>query len=1017
MRKLLLFTFAILFALQSWAQNRTVTGKVTDEKGAPVVNATVTAAGLPKGVVTNNAGQFSVVVPDGVKFLVVSYVGRETIQLQLGAAQNYNVTLKPDNQQSLSEVVVVGYQTMSKKDVVGSLNIISNKEIAEKPIANFTQLLQGTTPGMQVTGASGRPGAGANIRIRGTGSINASSQPLIMIDGMQVSTAAYAVLNPNDIQELSVLKDAAATAIYGSRGANGVILVTTKKGKAGAAVVTYNFQYGEQKAQALQNVKLMDARQKLQYEYEFIKGGGSVPNPIIDSMIKNRIAKGYFPTGSTLLTLSDAQRAGIWDTAASRGAGDWNKYMLQKGLVRTHEVSVSGGADKFSYYLSLQNSDQDGVVYHSFFKRKGGKLNVEFKPHDWLRVGTNLGVYATKDNTVRELNNGQAAYTSALALNGYEPVYNADGSFNYTKLGQNAMETIDRNPDVLDRITTFANVFAEAKALKHLTLKSQLGLNYNTLSEEYYLQPGSYLALTLGYNQKRDNGNRDFLYVFTNTANWNQTFNGQHSLNALIGTEFNKDKFYSYSLTARGFPTASVTTLENGSTPFATTSSRRDWSMISYFGRVGYDFEKKYFLEFSGRRDGSSKFGANVRFANFWAVGASWDVLKESFLKVKQISNLRLRGSLGTAGNSNGFGEYDALGTYALNVNYNQQPAASPSAIANPELTWEKNKSYDAGLEIGLFNNRLNAGVDYYNRRTTSLIYDVNLSLTTGFSSYRGNIGGMRNKGVELSLNGDVVRNKDLTVNLFVNYTHNDNKVTDLYSDNVPNTAQGGLSYNKIGEPLNVYSLVRWAGVNPETGKNEYYKLDGTKTTTYASSDATILSGKSAQVKYYGSFGTNVSYKGFDLSARFYYSGGNYIMNYMYSILASEGESISKNQLTDALNYWKKPGDIAPMANLADKTQWATYDTDKYLEKGDYVSLRDITIAYNLSSELASKIKLKGLRVFAQGTNLWTATKFRGIPELGESNREQTTLTIPGQTTLFSYPQFRAITVGVNVKL
>jgi TonB-linked SusC/RagA family outer membrane protein len=1006
-RQVLLFLCFLMTLSRLDAQNRTVTGRVTDETGNPVIGASVQPRGSKAGTTTDASGNFSLNVPGNTKAVTVSSVNFAEQEVVLTNSDNVSVQLKAFAG-SLSEVVVVGYQSVRRRDLPGAVSTVSGAELARKPIASFTQALQGKAPGLQITGQSGRPGANAYIRIRGTGSINASSEPLIIIDGISVTTAAYNLLNPNDIEDISVLKDAAATAIYGSRGSNGVLLITTKKGQGQNPTVSYSFQYGRSKAQDLKNVELMSPLQKLQYEFE-----GGYKNSVVDSMITNRITSGALPAGATLFNLTDEQRNDIWNLAASRGAGDWRNYMLQKGKVVSHEVSVSGAAsEKFRYYFSLNKRDEDGVLYGSYFNRVSGRLNIEFNANKWFRMGTNLGVSTSSDNTLRELYNGQALYTSALLLNGYEPLLGSDGQYNYTHLGQNAIETQDRNPSTNKRISTFATVFGELHPITNVTLRSQIGINYNTLSAEYYLQPGSYLAQTLGYNQKRDNGNNDFLYVFTNTANYRQSF-GSHNISLLAGTEFTKDKLYSYSLTARGFPSATVNTLENGSTPTATSTSRSDWALISYFASAGYDFSKKYYLTLSGRRDGSSRFGKNNQFANFWAVGGAWNIKNEEFFKFDPISALKIRGSVGTSGNNTGIGNYQALGTYAYNVNYNSQPAASPSVIANPDLTWEQNTNYDLGLEFSLLKSRITGSVDYYNRKTKGLLYNVNLSQTTGFSSYSGNVGSVKNAGFEFVLGGDIIRSKDLVWNITANYTNNNNKILALYSDNVPVT--GGISYLTVGQPIYTYYLVKWAGINPANGKNQFYNKDGTTTETYSAGQAQLLDGKSNQVKYFGSINTTINYKGFDASASFYYSGGNYIMNYVYSAGASEGESIGENQFTDALNYWKKPGDISTFSNLKDKTQNATYDIDRYLEKGDYVSLRDVTIGYNVDPRLTDKIKIKSLRVFVQGTNLWLGTKFRGLPETGESNREQTTYTIPGQVTLFSYPQYRAVTVGVNV--
>lgn len=1005
MRKAILSLLCVALGLgQLFAQTRMISGKVTDSKGTPIPNASVLEKGTSTGTVTKDDGTYSLGISQNARTLVISSIGMAPLEVSVGSKNVINATLQPvDN--SLAEVVVVGYQTLKRSEVTGSVATVGGKELAQKPIGNFTQLLQGKATGVQVTGQSGRPGASGYIRVRGTGSINASNEPLIILDGLPISSAVYSLLNPNDIEDVSVLKDAASQAIYGSRAANGVIVITSKKGR-GKPEIRYSFQYGRSKAQELKNIDLMNSRQKLQYEFD-----GGISNPILDTMISNRITSGAFPAASTLFTITEAQRLELWALAESRGARDWSDYLLQDGTLTSHEISVSGSGDKLKYYFSLNKSDNEGVSYGSFWNKTGGRLNLEYQAMDWFKMGSNLGVTYSQENNVRSLFNTQSAYTALFSFNPYEPVRLANGKYNNTHTGYSPLEGTDMNPSTLNRIGTFATLFGEAKFFDHLTLKSQFGINYNTLRQENYLMPGSNLAGILGYNQKSDAGNQDFTYVITNTAAWQQTVADVHGINILVGQEYTKNKFYSYSLAGRGMPTASVTTLDNAGSAATATTSRSDWALLSYFASAAYNYDQKYYLTLSGRRDGSSRFGANVRYANFWALSAAWDIRSESFLKADFISTLKLRASIGTSGTVPS-GLYDNLGTYGLTTKYADLPTATPARLPNADLTWETNKNYDIGVDFGFFQNRITGSIEYYRRKTNDLIYPKNVSLTTGFASYSSNIGNLENKGFEVSLQGDLIRRKDLTVSLFASYSNNDNKVLDLYSDNVSQT----LSRFKIGEPLFTYYMVRWAGINPANGKNLYYKADGSLTETYSSSDAVLLDGKSPQVKFYGSFGANVSYKGFDLSTQFYYSGGNYIMNYMYQVGASDGENLADNQFTDALNYWKKAGDIAPFANLKDLTQRVTYDTDKYLEKGDYVSLRDIVIGYTMPAAIAQKLKfVKSIRLYTQGTNLWIGTKFRGLPEVGEANGEST-LVSPGLYNLYAQPQLRAITFGIDVR-
>ncbi|MDB5021162.1 MAG: hypothetical protein JWQ28_2289 [Pedobacter sp.] len=1001
MKKLLQSLFILLFvAGTAMAQNRTITGTVTGkDDGKPLPGVSVKIKGAKGATQTGSNGSFTIAVPTSAAELEFSYLGYVALSKGISGSV-VNATLESDAK-TLNDVVVVGYQAVRRRDLVGNVATIGNKEVANKPAMSLTQSLQGAATGVQVTGASGRPGSNAYIKIRGVGSINASSEPLIIMDGVQISSAAYNSINPNDIEEINVLKDAAASSIYGSRAANGVIVITTKLGKPGDPTIRYSYQYGKAEVQGLKNVQLMTSAEKLQYEYEL-----DYTNPLITSAIST--ANG-FPANSTITSISADQRQSVWNSLIASGAGDWRKYLLRKGNNKTHEISLSGADDKFKYYFSLNKNDNEGTEINSFFNKKGGRLNIEYQAKDWFKIGTNLGITQTFERQVRETFNTQNLYASLFLYNPYEAVKNTDGTYNTTMQGFSSIEGSLNNPVLYNRINSYGTLFGEAKFFKHLTLRSQIGSTYNTMKYESYLKPGSNLATLLGYNQKNDQGNQDFFYTFTNTASWNQTFAAKHNVNFLVGSEFSKDALYSYSLTGRNFPTASVETLENASTPTTASTSRSSYALESYFGSANYNFDRKYYLTFSARRDGSSRFGANNRFANFYAGGISWNIKNEKFFKADWVDALALKASAGTTGNNN-IGNYDALGTYALNVKYNDLPAAAPARLPNPNLTWETNMQYDGSLTFGLLNNRLSGDFGYYKKETKDLLYAVNVSTTTGFATYQGNIGSMTNSGFEGSLTGTVVRNKDVNWSISGSFSTVDNKITKLYSDNVPN----GYGRFVVGETLNTFFLVKWAGINPDNGKNQFYNIDGTTTEEYSSGQAQLLKGKSPIAKYFGTFGTDLRYKDFDFSARLYYTGGNYILNVMDQVAASDGENVNSNQFTEAFNYWKKPGDNVHYANPLDPTQNVTYDTDKYLEKGDYLSLRDVTVGYNLPVKYAKYIKSKGIRIFAQGTNLAMWTKFKGIPEVGESNRERTDFA--GTFNLYGYPPLKAYTFGVDVR-
>ena len=994
---------AVAFVLNAAAQDRTITGRIIDEKGVPVSGVSVTSSNGKTGTQTDAEGNYQITVSGNAKTLTFSNVNFETLQSQIKGNQ-MNVVINSKTS-ILEDVVVVGYQTIKRKEIIGSVTTVGNKEVAQKPIVNFTQLLQGKAPGLQITGQTGRPGASANIRVRGIGSITASAEPLIILDGVQVSPQAYSAINPNDIEDIAVLKDAASAALYGSRAANGVLVITSKKGK-GKPELRYSFQYGRSRTLDLKNVELMNSAQKLQYEFE-----GNYTNSLLGGLIRSKITAGSLPAGSTLFNIDPTQRQNLWNELSATGAGDWRNYYLQDGTSKTHELALSGSDDKFKYYFSLNKNDNIGTLFGSKFNKTGGRLNVEYQAKDWIKIGTNLNVVRSKEDVVRERFNAQGSYTSIFFTNPYEKVYNADGTYNLTLQGYSSLEGTVNNPNTNDRITAFTSIFGEAKLLKYLTLKSTIGINYNNLLNESYLKPGSNLANILGFNQKTDIFQREVAYVFTNTANWRQTIgNTKHSYSILAGQEFNKDQFYQLLATGRNFPSPSLTTLDNSGTPNAASTSRFDFALISYFSSISYDYAKKYYVTVSGRRDGSSRFGANNKYANFGAVGLAWDAYKENFVnKINFLSALKFKASQGTSGN-NTVGNYDNLGTYGLNGRYNDAPGATPARLANPNLSWEINKTTDVAMEFGLFHDRITGSAGYFKRKTSKLLYDVNVSYTTGFPSYKGNIGNLENKGVELELTGNIIRKKNMSWSVTTTYTHVDNKVTALYSDDVPQ----GIGRLKIGEPILTYFLVRAAGVNPANGKQQYLKQDGTVTETFSASDAVLLQGKSPNVKFYGSLSTNFTYKAFDISAQMYYSGGNYINNLQYNYSTGNGSSLVSQQFTKASDYWKKAGDVTFLPNLNDPTQRVRQTTDKYLEKGDYITLRDVTIGYNLSAALANKIKLKGFRFFLQGTNLYLGTKFHGLPEVGISNSEDGGYN--GQTARFAYPQARSITAGFDVR-
>jgi TonB-linked SusC/RagA family outer membrane protein len=986
----------LVICSQLLAQNRTISGKVTDEKGNAVVGASVLIKGTGNGTSTNEAGEFSFVTDQASPVLVISAIGYGTTEIKAGTTA-IAVALKPQDQ-NLAEVVVVGYGTQKRNTTSGSIATIKGKTFDQVPVASFDNILQGKATGVQVTGVNGQPGANAYIRIRGVGSLTAGQQPLVVVDG--VPTENLNLINPNDIADVSILKDAASASIYGSRGSNGVILVTTKKGRANKPQVSYRFQVG-QKSKTPDHFELMNAQEKLQYENDI-----QYTNDYVASVMA---AKGY---GNDVTTLTDAQRKEVWDEVLKNQV-NWKDLIFRNANLQSHELVLSGGAQGITYYFSGNYYKEQGIVVGSDYRRISSHLNVEYKPYNWIKVGTDMNVASAKDNVVRDRYNAQNPVFASYAYNAYEPPKNDDGTWNYTSQGFNILEAIENNPENNHRLGALGNVFLEITPVKQLTIRSQGGLNYVNYQREYFIKPGSILDQYVGdptaRGSKTDNGSNDLTRIWTNTATWNQTVNNAHNINILVGSEFNDDDLKSYSFSSKGFPTPDVTTQNNGSTPTAATSAESGWSLFSLFGRGRYKFQEKYFVEGTYRRDGSSRFGANKKYGNFWSTGVAWDISKEQFFSVNALNSLKLRASVGTTGNFN-IGNYQSYGLYQY-VSYNGQTASIPLQVANPDLTWEKNFNYDFGVDVGAFKNRLTATVEYFSRKTSGLLADVPKSLTTGIASRIENVGEMKNHGIEATVGYDVIRNKNVTWNVTGMVTYQKNEITKLYNG-TDELFVGYYTKYKVGLPQNVFFLNRWAGVDEQTGVPLYYDKAGKVTKTFSSDDAVEIGRKSPDPTYYGSLSNSVSYRNFALNAELYYSIGGYTYNQVWADLVSDGAGYYQNQAKEALNYWKNPGDKAPNPNPI-AANYTVQSTDRFLESANFLRLRNVSLSYTTPIQIKT-FKLQGIRVYVQGQNLVTLTKFHGDPEVGIGSTEQT-YNRPGEYTLYTYPQTKAITFGVDV--
>jgi TonB-linked SusC/RagA family outer membrane protein len=1008
----LLWLVGLLFtSAQVFAQSRTVSGVVTDaDDGEPLIGVSVLVKGTTIGAVTDFDGKYSLEVPADAQTLVISYVGYTSVEVPITSG-TINVKLKSGVE--LEETVVVGYQSVKRSDLTSAVSTIGGERLENALFGNFTNALQGLATGVQVTARSGAPGANSFIRIRGVGSYNASNEPLFVVDGVQVTANFYNSLNPNDIESISILKDASAAAIYGVKGGNGVVVITTKAGKFGQKkpTISYTYQVGVKQMIPL-NFSLMNAEQKLAYEKE-LAGLGVSPAQGAPGNVSS-------PEQIEFLLAN---------------AKPWDEVLLQNGLMQTHDISLTGGGENVSYFMSFGQYDEDGIVVAgSDFKRLNARFKVDYKAAKWLDVGHNLMISRANGAVTRDRYNVQNPFVAFLTYNPYEtefvldpetgePVLDANGQpvYNLTHAGFPIAEALRNNPETYFRDRIIGNAYAQANIIDGLTVRTNIGTTYERYRREVYTKPGSVLDQFVGNpaqpGSKTDNGYDDFYYIWTNTANYNKTFKDVHNLSVMAGTEFQKYSFNSYAVTSRGFASPNITTQNAAAAILSGNTARTEESFFSLFGEAKYNYNQKYYASVLFRRDGNSNFGADNRYASFWAVSAAYNIANEDFLKsVSWIDQLKIRGSVGTSGNPTTT-RYANLGLFGFG-NYAGVTASRPTQIENAQLRWEKNFNYTVGLDFGFLKNRITGSVDYFKRTTEDLLLNAQVAYESGGTigpagspATLQNVGSFQNQGAEVELRGTLLSKKNLSWDIFAQYTYVRSKVLTLATDD-DLFNQTGITILRPGLDLNTFYMPRWAGVDPATGQELFFDVDGNITNQFSFNNSVALEGKTPQPRHFGSFGTSFFFKGIDVSALFYYALGGYTMNYIWRDLNSDGQDVRSIQAVDAFNYWKNPGDV--VANPRPTGQ--VFSSDRWLQKSDYLRLRNLQVGYTFPASVLNKVKVQELRVFAQAQNLFTFRPYyKGDPEQGESGTETSAPQV-GEIALYGYPNTVGVTFGVNIK-
>lgn len=986
MRKTVLLVLCFVIAVgQLIAQNRTLSGKITDENGAPLEGATVTVKGTKIAATSAADGAFSISAPTTAKALVVSFVGKATKEVNIGSSNTINVTLSAAGNDGLDEVVVVGYQTRRKRDEAGAISTVRAAQIENRPNASLDVALQGKAAGVLVQANNGIPGGAINVRIRGEGSINAGNQPLWIVDGVQLNTrndAAFtqanplSFLNPDDIESIDILKDAASAAIYGSNAANGVVIVTTKKGKSGKTKFNFNTYFGS--VQPLKRLNMVNSQEYFQLRAE---GVGNANNlPANNLAVKQNVLGTFRVPNAANMTNAQADSA-----IAALATYDWQDFAFQNGTIQNYELSASGGNDRSTFRVSMSHQDVETFVTKADFRRSALKVDLQNKATSKLTFSTSINLSTSFQNNPFATD-GSFLGSPAFAASGIwpmNPIYNADGSY-YGVPGQNPgslMGVLNQNIIAVNDWNTgftrtnqlVGNFRVDYKLASWLTWSNFAGLDYRLVQGKSVRDartPDAFVRRGLVQTQSNWNTNTN---LFT-TLNFNKSFADKNSIDGVIGYEFRRENNETISATGDGFPSYQFVSLNNAANPVGVGEFFTGFRRNGVFGSINYSYDKKYLIGISGRYDGSSRFGQTERFGLFYGVKAAWNIDQEKFLiNSKSISQLRLRIGYGTTGNDQ-IGNFDALGLYGSGGVYNGLAGLAFTQLPNPTLRWEINGTLNAGIDFAFFGNRINGSVEVYSKDTRNLLLDQPVQLTTGFGGFTSNIGSLRNRGIELTLGADVVkasRKGEFNWNTNFVFAYNKQEVTKLYGGNKILPADPSI---RVGEPVGVLFTQRYAGVNAATGRAMWYDTFGNLAYQVQARDRVVL-GPTRIPLFQGGLRNTFSYKGFSLDLFFQYEYGRWASDGQINFL-TESQARINNLKAYYDARWTTPGQItwAPRQNVngAEVKGSGQQSGDRTWFKADYIRLKNILISYDFPQETLSKLKLTNARFYVQATNLWT---------------------------------------------
>ncbi len=961
-------------AIQSlFAQDFSVKGKVFDgESNEPLIGVTIMQEGTNNGVITDIDGSYSIEIKGVAKAtLVYSYIGMQSQQhVVTPQTHKLDITMKSDAQM-VDEVVVVAYGVRKKGTIAGSVSTVKSEKMENVPAPSFDQALQGQSAGLTVISNSGEPSKAAVFQIRGTNSINSGTAPLFILDGVPISSADFNTLSPNDIESISVLKDASSTSIYGARAANGVVVITSKRGLSmDKAKVTLRAQYGFSQL-ARTNWDLMNTAERIAFEKEIGIDAGQDYN---------------------LLSRTDI---------------NWLDMVFNdRAPLQNYEISVNRATDRLNYYVSGGFYDQEGIAQSSEFRRYNLRANAEVKASSWLKIGTNtMSAY----EETQQADDGSYTIVTPISASRfmlpYWNPYKEDGSLATIKDGswagtsENPILYMEQNPVKYKKYKVLSTVYAEITPIENLTIRSQFGVDYTHTTA--FLQSFPSLSVNNGLGTAARRSTDMLSLTETTTASYRFNIKDDHQFNVMLGQEGVDYRYEGFDVYSKGQTNDFLTNVSSGTRASSWADTFSSYAYLSFFLRGEYNYKDLYYADFSVRTDASSRFGKDHRWGTFWSLGFMWNAKQENFLKdIDWLTNAQVALSTGTSGNSE-IPNYDHLALVAGGPNYNDEAGIYPAQSGNEELGWEQTWSNNVGVRLGFW-NRANLNVEFYHKKTTNMLMSVPESYAVTGEGYRWkNVGAMVNRGVEITADGDIIRTKDFVWNVSANVSYNMNKLTELYNgveEYVNSTT--GVKF-MVGHSVHEFFLNRYAGVNPANGDALWYDKDGNITNEFRESDK-VMTGKSFDSPWMGGFGTTLSWKGFQLSAQFSWMAKRFVMNNDRFFEESNGLYTVYNQSKRLLyDRWKNPGDITDIPRYGEVAQL----DDRFLENASFMRLKNLSLAYTLPQSLLKKSKFfTSARLYIQGQNLWTITGFNGLDPEVASNVYQA-----------QYPATRQFTFGAEL--